>query len=162
MKITWLSNTIFENRKNGYNNENAAIRQELKLITEEFMGWLDIIENLKEKKYDSLLNKDNQNKEELISNKYIENTLDNIFKYSISDEINGYSQLYIKSKNLEYSDNTTSHMTDKLANLILKKIMIDGISDTTKELINNKEKLIEWYISQNTKLIFSYQKQLNS
>lgn len=142
MRMVWISSTIAENRKKGFNQENAALRQELKLITEEFMGWLDIADNIKISPKNNHSEKTNlpATQEDTIS-------LSDMFKYSTSDELNGYSIIYLKSKSMEYSDNDTSRMIDRMSNLILKKAISGGYEKQIIELLDDKEKLIEWYLS---------------
>lgn len=142
MKMVWISNTIVENREKGFYHENASLRQELKLITEEFMGWLDIADNIKISPKEN--NLENVN---LPATQEDTTSLSDIFKYSTSNELEGYSIIYLKSKSMEYSDNDTSRMIDCMSNLILKKVISGGYEKQIIELLDEKEKLIEWYIS---------------
>jgi hypothetical protein len=142
IKMVWISNTIVENREKGFNHENASLRQELKLITEEFMGWLDIADNIKISPKEN--NLENVN---LPATQEDTTSLSDIFEYSTSNELEGYSIIYLKSKSMEYSDNDTSRMIDRMSNLILKKAISGGYEKQIIELLDDKEKLIEWYIS---------------
>lgn len=142
IKMVWISNTIVENREKGFNHENASLRQELKLITEEFMGWLDIADNIKISP-----KKNNLENINLPATQEDTTSLSDMFKYSTSNELEGYSIIYLKSKSMEYSDNDTSRMIDRMSNLILKKAISGGYEKQIIELLDDKEKLIEWYLS---------------
>lgn len=142
MKMVWISNTIVENRKKGFNHENASLRQELKLITEEFMGWLDIADNIKISPKEN--NSENIN---LPATQEDRVSLSDMFKYSTSNELEGCSAIYLKSKSMEYSDNDISRMIDRMSNLILKKAISGGYEKQIIELLDDQEKLIEWYLS---------------
>jgi integrase len=145
MKMVWISNTIVENRKKGFNHENSALRQELKVITEEFMGWLDIADSIKL----STKKSDTENKNlPITQNETVTNlSVSDMFQYSTSSELEGYSIIYLKSKLMEYADNDTSRMVDKMSNIILKKAIAGGYEKKVMELLDDKEKLIDWYLS---------------
>lgn len=137
MNLVWLSNTIVENRKSKKNHENATLRQELKVVTEEFMGWIDIIENI---------NSQNLETSNPLKNNNIE--IESIIKYSVSKMTIAYAKTYLKSKKLEYHDITTSHLIDKFQNIILKQIANNELEIDDIKLLNDKNKLIEWYIDK--------------
>jgi len=49
---------------------------------------------------------------------------------------------------LQYEDNETSFMKDKLSNYILKQVVENGIHPDIVTVLDNQDKLIEWYIQK--------------
>ena len=105
------------------------------------MGWLDIADNIKISPKEN--NSENIN---LLATQEDTTSLSDMFKYSTSNELEGCSIIYLKSKSMEYSDNDTSRMIDRMSNLILKKAISGGYEKQIIELLDDKEKLIEWYL----------------
>ena len=157
MKTTWAANNIAENRKKGLNSENSNLRQSLKATTEEFMGWLDVLDTIQERTLEIASNNTNLpvciDKEKYISN---------LINYSIVNEYEEYAALYAKMKNQHYEDNETSFMKDKLSNHILKQVVENGMHPDIATILNNQDKLIEWYIQKQLTITQANTKQIES
>jgi len=144
MKTTWTANNIAENRRKGLNSENSNLRQSLKATTEEFMGWLDILDSIKERTVEIAIKNNKNLPANIDTNKHISN----LISYSVVNEYKEYASLYIKMKSQHYEDDETSFMKDKLSNYILKQVVENGMHPDVATILNDQDKLIEWYIQK--------------
>ena len=140
MRAVWTSDEVIKNRESNRANLNVHLRQKMKYDANEFIGWLNILNEI------NLSLRSSKDHNATLSESQPTIAFPELITSMPLSRLDGYLNIYSKSKIAEYEPELIENMTNKLVIEILKNID-DGTREEIVDLLGDSKKVIDWFIS---------------